>query len=246
MAQNRKNLMEPSRRSRPQPRSGRGHRLLWVAALLALAGCESGFGSRLKNDPMLGISTPPAPVPAPTAPSTSPALASSGPLPPLPATYTTPGTVAVAGGETATPENPHNLRITGDPVAPASVPGTGAVRGTAPGVTVGHPEPTQVGAVSKLAAPPNSGGLGATPPTSATLSASAANIQTYEDAQRYLKQHGVNWQRLSGDEGEWKYSCGIPNASNPHLSRTYQTKRAFPDPLSAIRAVIGEIEQTPR
>lgn len=246
MAQKRMSLIDPLRRSGPQRRSGRGGLLLSAAVLLASIGCESGFGGRPKSDPFFGTNTPPAPVPAPSAPSNAPAVASSGPIPPLPATYTGPGTVPMAGGETATTEDPRSLRMTGDPFTPASNPGTGAVRGTAPGVTVGNPEPAQGGAISNLANPPSFGTLGAPTPSPAAPSTSATNIRTYEDAQNYLKQHGVNWQRLSGDEGEWKFSCGIPNASNSHVSKTYSTKRAFPDSLSAIRAVIAEIEQTPR
>jgi hypothetical protein len=94
--------------------------------------------------------------------------------------------------------------------------------------------------------PPTSGGLGTPTPAPPPPGGGAANIRTYEDAQLFLKQHAVNWQRLSGDEGEWKFACGIPNPSNPRINTTYQTSRSFPDYLSAIREVIAEIEQKAR
>jgi hypothetical protein len=196
---------------------------------------------------MLGIQTPPAPVPAPGAPSTGnpTAQASSGPIPPLPSTYASTGTVPVAGGETATPDKPRDLRMTGDTSSTATLPAGGAARGAAPGIVVGNPEPTPSGAVSNLANPSASGGIGVPSALPAAPSGSAADIRTYEDAQRYLKQKGVNWQSLKGDEGRWSFSCGIPNPSNPHMNKTYRTRREFPDYLSAIREVIAEIEQTP-
>lgn len=238
--------MDQSRRSRSQPGRSRGRLPLSAALLLALVGCESGFGSRQQGDPMLGIQSPSAPVPVPGAPSSSTAQASSGPIPPLPASYTTPGTVPVAGGETATPDKPRDLRISGDTSSPTTIPATGLARGAATGVVVGNPEPARTGAVSNLAAPTPSGGFGVSPERPAPSTGTATNIRTYEDAQRYLKQKGVNWQSLSNDEGEWKFSCGIPNPSNPRVNKTFSTKGAFPDDLSAIRAVIAEIDQTSR
>jgi hypothetical protein len=211
--------------------------------LIALAGCESGFGSRQQQgDPMLGIHSQPTPVPASGSANNPSAQASSGTIPPLPSSYTTPGTAPVAGGETGTAENARDLRMTTETVAPASQPSTGAARGVAPGVTVGNPEPANPGSTSNLVTPPTSG-VSMPPTTPPPPAGSAGTIRTYEDAQRFLKQHGVNWQRLSGDDGEWKFACGIPNPSNPHVNKTYQTSKPFPDYLSAIRAVITEIEQ---
>lgn len=212
---------------------------------IIVAGCESGFGSKQSGDPLLGIHSEPKPTQPAGAPS-SPAMtaSTSGPLPPMPSSYTSPGTAPMASGEAATPENPRALRITGDPGSPAppypppnggSGAGAGAARGAAPTVTVGNPEPTPAGATANFNKPPSS------PP-----SGSIASIRTYEDALQYLRQHGVTWQRMSQDDGEWKFSCGIPNPSNPRVNKTYQTIRPFPDLLSAMLAVIAQIEQTPR
>jgi hypothetical protein len=216
------------------------------SALLLLclaAGCESNFGNRLQGDPLLGIHAPAKSMETPSAPSNATVQATSGPIPALPSSYTAAGTAPVAGGETATPENPRSLRMAGDPVTPAPPSpslngmdrgGTGAARGAAPAVHVGNPEPAQtVGTPASLTTSPVSGG-------------SAATIRTYEDAQQFLKQHRVTWQRMSQDDGEWKFACGIPNPSNPHVNKTYQTTKPFPDLLSAMRAVIAQIEQTPQ
>jgi hypothetical protein len=75
------------------------------------------------------------------------------------------------------------------------------------------------------------------------VSGSAANLRTYEDAQQFLQQLHVSWQRLDMEDGQWKFECGVPNPSNPRLNRHYATSKAFPDPLSAIREVIAQIEK---
>ena len=219
--------------------------LLFSFSLCFAAGCESGWGNRVAGDPFMGIRAGPKSMQAAETPSNAPIQAASGPIPAMPASYSAPGTAPVAGGESATPENAREMRMAGDTVSPPSFPSTGAVRGAAPAINIGNPEPAQPGTTANLATPPLSGGLGAPAPASPTSSGSAANIRTYEDAQRILKQHGVSWQRMSGEGDDWNFSCGIPNPSNPHVNKTYQTSRPFPDLLSAMRAVIAQIEQAP-
>lgn len=198
------------------------------------AGCGSNFGNRQQGDPLLGVQAAPKPVDSPSTPSNTTAQATSGPIPPMPSSYAATSTAPVAGGETATPQSPRDLRMAGDTVAPASMPTAGAARGAAPAVNVGNPEPTPaVGTTANLAPPPVSGG-------------SAANIRTFEDAQQFLKQHRVTWQSMSQEDGEWKFSCSIPNPSNPHVNKTYQTSKPSPDLLSAMRAVIAQIAQAPQ
>ena len=201
--------------------------------LCAAVGCESGFGNKQLGDPLLGIPSSPKPLTTPSAPSNAAvAQATSGPLPPLPSTYAAPGTAPVAGGETATPENPRALRMAADTVAPVPAPTPGAARGAAPAVTVGNPEVAPAAATANFTRTP-------TPP----VSGSAANLRTYEDAQQFLQQRHVSWQRLDMEDGQWKFECGVPNPSNPRLNRHYATSKAFPDPLSAIREVIVQIEK---
>jgi len=238
--------MSQSRRSNSQPGGGRGHLLLSAVVLIVFAGCESGFGNRREGDPLVGIHSGPKAVAEAGGTSNPPAQPAAGPIPAMPSSYTTPGTAPVAGGETATSEDARNLRLTTDTVSPTSPSSTGAVRGTAPGIIVGNPEPALPNNTSNLARPPASGGVATPSPAPPPPGGAAANIRTYEEAQQFLKQHGVNWQRLSGDEGEWKFACGIPNPSNPRVNRTYQTSKAFPDYLSAIRDVIAGIEQESR
>jgi hypothetical protein len=218
-------------------------RIFPFALVCLAAGCESNFGVRQQGDPLLGIHAAPRQLEPSTPPSNATAQATSGPIPPMPSSYTATGTAPVAGGETATPENPRNLRMAGDTLAPpppspsltgGNGAGAAAARGASPSVNVGNPEPVPpVGTTANLA-------------TSSGSSVSAANIRTYEDAQQFLKQHHVTWQRMSQDDGEWKFACGIPNPSNPHVNKTYQTNRPFPDLLSAMRAVIAQIEQAPQ
>lgn len=223
--------------------------LLFSSSICFMAGCESGWGSREPGDPFLGIRSTPKATQTAAAASNASIPASSGPLPPMPppmpASYSAAGTAPVAGGETPTPENPRELRIVGNPVSPASLPSAGSARGAAPAVNIGNPEPAPIGAPANSTTTPAPGGLGAPSPASTPSGNSAANIRTYEDAQKFLKQHGVTWQRMSGDGDDWRFSCGIPNPSNPHINKTYQTSRPFPDLLSALRAVIAQIEQMP-
>jgi hypothetical protein len=202
--------------------------LLFCAAV----GCESGFGSKQAGDPLLGTYSPPKALASASTPSNPTTVqATSGPVPPLPSSYTSPSTAPMASGETATPENPRPLRMAADTISP-TVPPAAAARGTAPGVTVGNPEPAPDSTTANLAKPPVPlpGG-------------SAANIRTYEEAQQFLQQQRVSWQRLDMEDGQWKFECGVPNPSNPRMNRHYATSRAFPDPLSAMREVITQIEK---
>jgi hypothetical protein len=217
--------------------------LLPGVLLLALVGCESGFGSRQQPDPMLGIHAPPTPVAPPGGPSNTPAqTAMTDQTPPLPASYTAVGPAAVAAGETATPEPGRDLRIAGDALTPASLSGNGAVRGVAPGVTVGNPEPATNGATSHLAPVPVSGGSAQSGGVSTPL-ASGGGDMTFDQAQRLLSQYGVTWQRLDKFDGQWKFECGVPNPQNPAVNRHFVTTRSFPDPVSAMREVIAQIEK---
>lgn len=240
------NPVDQSRRRRFRLIGGRGWQPLLAVVLIVLSGCES-LGTRQQADPMLGIHAPSSPVSAPNAPTPPMAQAAAERTPPLPASYTAPGPAAVAVGETATPENARDLRMAGDAVAPPVLPAGGAARGVAPGVTVGNPEPAGTDSTSRLtpAAVGTLQPMGA--PTPPPPGSTAANVRTFDEAQLFLKQHGVNWQRLDmEDDGRWKYECSIPNPTNSRMNRTYQTSRPFPDPLSAIRAVITQIEQAPR
>jgi hypothetical protein len=61
-----------------------------------------------------------------------------------------------------------------------------------------------------------------------------------------IRSRGATWVRLEtwGDEGEWKFSCSIPNPANMHLRRTYEARAG--DPVSAVRAVIEQMDSERR
>jgi len=69
---------------------------------------------------------------------------------------------------------------------------------------------------------------GTTPGADATRLANG-NL-TYEGAQAQLTARGVTWQRLEtwGDQGDWKFTCSIPNKQNPYISRTYEAEAHDP------------------
>jgi hypothetical protein len=58
-----------------------------------------------------------------------------------------------------------------------------------------------------------------------------------------LQARGVTWHRLetSGDSGEWKYSCTVPNANNPNIRRMYEARGR--DPRTAMAAVLTQMDQ---
>jgi hypothetical protein len=242
------NPIDRSRRQRSRLTGCRSLLGLMAAALIGLAGCETGYGAR-QGDPFVGIRAPALPsTPAETGAAS--AQATSAGVPPLPASHTPPVLSALAGGTTLTPENPRaDLRMTAPQVVPVSSPG-GAARGVAPSTAVlGEPEAAGQSTSSLrpvAVAAPNAGFQqtgAASPAAPATPSVGA---MTFEETQQYLKKQGVVWQRLEtvGD-GQWRFRCGIPVPNKP-INHTYETIAPFPyDPLTAMRAVISQLEQGP-
>jgi hypothetical protein len=64
-----------------------------------------------------------------------------------------------------------------------------------------------------------------------------------DQALQALESRGVKGFRLEQqrDTGEWRCTCSIPNKQNPTIRRTYL--KAAADPLSAVRAVLDEIDR---
>jgi hypothetical protein len=222
--------------------------------LTVLAGCTGDYG--FKGDPFLGGQAA-APAPLQYTPGNSTGQATqtaSGAVPPLPATHSLTSPAALAGGTTPTPENPRDLRITGGtPIVPASMPGGGTARGVAPGGGVLEaPQPVSE-STSNLptvaSAEANLQRTAASVPAIAASSASSTAALTFEQAQQILKQYGVTWQRLEtwGDQGQWKFRCSIPNPTNPSVNRWFETTKPLPyDPLTAVRAVIDQLQKEQR
>jgi hypothetical protein len=204
-----------------------------VPLLLMLIGCNSLHPSR-DPDPLLGgpalrgTATPSkAQADAPTAPVAT--------LPPLPAPPLGNSNAALASGIGRPILNNADMRIASTPTAGADG-WTGqdrSTQGTGNGAVLRQPE-VGVQPVAQQTPAPNSP---ATPPPR------GSGIANYEQAQGQLAARGVIWQRLetSGDNGEWRFSCSLPNPNNPRLRRTYEGRAR--DFLSAIQAVLDQIDR---
>lgn len=251
-----------SRRRKLRPCVRHATLLLPAAVWLALSGCDNNFAQR-QGDPLMGIHAssipgPPAPAASGGAAATQTASTGTGATA-LPGTHTMTSPAALAGGNLPAPENPRgDLRMDVAPVVPASLPGGTAVRGAAPsGVQVGVPEPVpeSTSRIAPLAAtggssfqPVGAVAPGTPAPAAAVPLATPVANMSFEEAQRYLKQRGVIWQRLEtwGDQGQWKFQCSLPIPGSPNINRTYVTDPLPNDPLTAVRIVLDKIEKDQR
>src|ERR1700687_1581570 len=125
------------------------------------------------------------------------------------------------------------------PLSPARIPaparGTARRVASAPGAGPQLQQP--VTGFTPVSRQPSTGG---TPGADVTRLANS-NL-TYEQAQASLTARGVTWQRLEtwGDQGDWKFTCSIPNRQNAYISRTYEAEAH--DPLSAVRGVLDQLD----
>jgi hypothetical protein len=227
--------------------------LLPVAVcLLLLAGCTTaGNNSRppatINNDPLLGGPPIQPPGGRAAAPAPSPSTATAA-VPTLTAPSTSTSTAALASGTAQPLDATHDLRIGGNPdsspAAPSSapVPGTPTSdwKGQAPVVLRG-PEPATLPPSSSPPVPRQQ------QPAPGIALMGGTRVMTFEQAQAQLRVRGVTWQRLEiwGDEGNWKFSCSIPNAQNPAIRRSYESP-PLPDPLTAVQAVLDQIDRDQR
>ena len=163
--------------------------------------------------------------------------AANTPLPPLPGPTTTASTAALASVNPRPLDGSHDLRITDPTNTPTAASGQGF-----------GPSGTQL-QQPVMGAPPTPGfapvsrqGQMVTNPGAIAGSAGLS----YEEAQSRLTARGVNWQRLEtwGDQGDWKFTCSIPNKQNPYISRTYEAEAH--DPLSAVRGVLDQLDHDQR
>jgi hypothetical protein len=78
--------------------------------------------------------------------------------------------------------------------------------------------------------------------TPAIVPASGVVQDNYKELQAKLASHGVNWQclQMKGD-GEWTFSCTIPNKQKPNVRRKYEAVGRTD--LGAIQAVLEQIEK---
>jgi hypothetical protein len=238
--------VDQSRRKRPRPTGRRDGLLLPIAALLALTGCQGGYGSK-QGDPFMGVHAPPMPASSAGGTAVSPVggtqTASNTP-PSLPGSFAVPNQAALASGTTQTPDDPRDLRIKTPPLMQVTS-SDGTARGAAPSnIQVGGPEPMPESTSKTVPTPVASAGI--RPPNGAVAPPPPVGIATVEQALQYLKQKGVVWWRLDGDRGQCKFQCALPNpgSKNKGLNRIYEIKAT--DSLSAVRAVIDQIEKEQR
>jgi hypothetical protein len=197
------------------------------------AGCNGV--QKPQVDPLFGNVKP-----QPGLNSTGVNSTSANSVPPLPGPTSTGSTAALASVNPRSLDGSHDLRITDpgqtgngtmgpianstpNPVAPA------------PGVGTQLQQPL-TGFVPASRQPV----VGVNP---AVDPARPANGHlTYEGAQAQLTARGVTWQRLEswGDQGDWKFTCSVPNRQNAYISRTYEAEAH--DPLSAVRGVLDQID----
>jgi hypothetical protein len=178
-------------------------------------------------------------------------------VPPMPGPTSTGSTAALASVNPRPIDGTHDLRIPDGNVAAngnsAWNGGAGGI-GTAPPINV-PTGPAATSTASPVALAPG-GQLQQPPPGFAPVSrmqsggaapsAGSNGSMTYEDAQARLTARGVSWQRLEtwGDQGDWKFTCSIPNKQNPYISRTYEAEAH--DPLSAVRGVLDQLDHDQR
>ena len=214
------------------------HPSSFILLALLLAGCASGGRTNSPRDPVLPA--PPQPIDpllgGPPAQPVKKTAASLGPpttagVPMMTSSTTTPSTAALAGGSSQPLDASHDLRIGPAPAVPVNDPRRGE---TAPG-NVTLQQPQVVSNASPARTPP-------LPPVSGSAYTGGAQVMTYQQAQAVLLKRGVTWQRLEtwGDKGEWKFSCAVPNPSNPNIRRNYEATAR--DDLSALRAVINQMQ----
>jgi hypothetical protein len=147
-------------------------------------------------------------------PRTGVAAAGTTVTPPLPAT--TPGSTAALASITARPPDPRTaaIRIGDNPQG-----------GVASATTQLRPPEPVARLTSNVPAPP-----------------AAPRVTSYEQAQTVLLGRGVLWQNLmTGEQGEWKFSCSLPNRQDPSRNRTYEGRG--PTYLAAVQAVLDQVEK---
>jgi hypothetical protein len=82
-----------------------------------------------------------------------------------------------------------------------------------------------------------------TEPAASPPARASSPATTFEQVKAQLTARGVVWQRLemTGENGEWRFTCSVPNHQNAKLRRTYiATAR---DELSAMQAALDQIDR---
>jgi hypothetical protein len=220
-----------------------------ACAFLVASGCANDARSK-GDDPLTGggpaipaAGADTASVPARGAdPATATAGARSG-VPALPVPSSATSNAALAGGAFQPLDPTRELRIGDRNATPASW--RGPADGTKATLETPRPVPDRAapGQPSSLPTPtarPENRLTQPLQPLGATTTASADALLAL------LQARGVTWHRLetSGDNGEWKYVCSVPNANNPNIRRMYEASGR--DPRTAMSAVLNQMDQERR
>lgn len=201
---------------------------LAACGLALIIGCAND-SRRSSADPLIGGE---APLPPRKETAANPPRSD---VPPLPAPSSATSNAALAGGAFQPLDPTRDLRIGSNdgnanggawrgPAAASSPPTTPATDAT---------RSTQLASQPRPASAPVSGVVQVGGPPSASTDALMALLQA----------RGATFQRLetTAEDGEWKYSCSVPHASNPNIRRTYEARGR--DPRSAMAAVLRQMDQ---
>jgi len=183
-----------------------------------LAGC-AGVGNTA-NDPLYGPSAPPL-----ASGRTAVQAGGPGTVPPLPAPNAATSAAALAGGRLQPLNVNQDLRI--------GRPNSDGWRG--PGAQAGAilRQPEVVGDTPSRSKE--------TPAVGITLAGGTRGL-SMEQVLAQLKDRGVSFYRLeTGDNGEYRFSCSIPDRQNPNIQHRYESQAR--EPAAALRAVLEQIEK---
>jgi hypothetical protein len=215
-----------------------------AALVLALvAGSLTGCNSLKKNDdydPLVG----PGPKGLKADATTTRA---KSPVPPIPPPAST-SNAALAVGDPLTGGRPLAIADQRGVTGAESWQGTGQTSGggpagvqTASGTILSRPEPLTT-PVPQVQAVPAVPAVQAVPANPVAPPAGNPPPGTYDLLQEQLKARGVTSQRVEITPAGAHVVCIVPNVNNPNLQRIFEA--TGPDPASALRAVIVQIDGT--
>jgi hypothetical protein len=192
---------------------------LCLSALL-LAGCSGGAQVADNRDPLKG-NQPPLPVVAKGEIKPVPLAGGATPYAIQPAPSSATSTAALASAGTGQRNGGQDLR--GGAAATATPASTGPVTLSAPQVVKDTATPAHLQAI---------------------IPAGGPGMQSIDQALKELQSRGVQGFRLERlrDTGKWRCICVVPSPEAPAVKQTYDIQDAA-DPLSALRAVLEQVEQ---
>jgi hypothetical protein len=206
--------------------------------LLALVGCGGGAGgNNLQPDPLLGKEQPVPVVSGAAAATTTPKSEPASPLPVMAAPTPAVSTAALATASAPLLDNARDLRMGPPPAAKLTGAAPVGATGTPSYATLSTPtpagNPSDVSPLTRLEGVTPVPAVGGDGPWSALV--------------KRLQDRGMTAFRLELQrDGSWRCGCSIPDRRNPSLLQTYNTKQPAADAMSALRAVVEEVERGPQ